>query len=184
MCTSHTHAHTHSHTHTHMHIHTHTHKHTHTNTHTQTKVIRWLLSHNPHDRPTSKELLQSPLLPLKMEDEELQEVQFPFPIHILYTHTHTHIGPIPIPHQILYSCSVCVRLYNVKSAMITHIPVQVLERTLQSTNSTQYCHLIDKLFAQEGSRVSEFSYFIDTQDNKRSLQNVKKVTTCVFSLFH
>ncbi|XP_064390621.1 eIF-2-alpha kinase GCN2-like isoform X2 [Halichondria panicea] len=40
----------------------------------QIEVIRWLLSHNPHDRPTSKQLLQSPLLPLKMEDEELQEV--------------------------------------------------------------------------------------------------------------
>lgn len=41
----------------------------------QIEVIRWLLSHNPHDRPTSKQLLQSPLLPLKMEDEELQEVR-------------------------------------------------------------------------------------------------------------
>ena len=41
---------------------------------TQVEVIRWLLNHNPHDRPTSKQLLQSPLLPLKMEDEELQEV--------------------------------------------------------------------------------------------------------------
>ena len=40
----------------------------------QAEVIRWLLSHNPHDRPTSKQLLQSTLLPLKMEDEELQEV--------------------------------------------------------------------------------------------------------------
>lgn len=40
----------------------------------QAKVIRSLLSHYPHDRPTSKQLLQNPLLPLKMEDEELQEV--------------------------------------------------------------------------------------------------------------
>jgi len=88
----------------------------------QAKVIRSLLSHNPHDRPTSKQLLQNPLLPLKMEDEELQEV---------------------------------------------------LLRTLQSTNSTRYRHLIDELFSQEGTRVSEFSYFVDPQDTKRASQ--KKV---------
>ncbi len=38
-------------------------------------MIRWLLNHNPHDRPSTKRLLQDPeLLPPKMEDEELQEV--------------------------------------------------------------------------------------------------------------
>ena len=37
-------------------------------------MIQWLLSHNPHDRPSAKQLLQSPLLPLKMEDEQLEEV--------------------------------------------------------------------------------------------------------------
>ena len=40
----------------------------------QVEVIRSLLSHNPHERPSAKELLQSPLLPLKMEDEQLEEV--------------------------------------------------------------------------------------------------------------
>ncbi len=41
----------------------------------QADVIRWLLNHNPHDRPSTKRLLQDPeLLPPKMEDEELQEV--------------------------------------------------------------------------------------------------------------
>ena len=40
----------------------------------QTQVIQWLLNHNPQERPTSKELLQSPLVPYKIVDEELQEV--------------------------------------------------------------------------------------------------------------
>ena len=40
----------------------------------QAHVIKWLLNHNPHERPTSKELLQSPLIPYKIVDEELQEV--------------------------------------------------------------------------------------------------------------
>lgn len=90
----------------------------------QAKVVLWLLDHNPHNRPSSKQLLQSPLLPLKMEDEELQEV---------------------------------------------------LLRTLQSTNSTRYRHLIEELFTQdqEGSRVSEFAYFVDPQDAKRVSQKSK-----------
>ncbi len=37
-------------------------------------IIKWLLNHNPQERPTSKELLQSPLVPYKIVDEELQEV--------------------------------------------------------------------------------------------------------------
>lgn len=40
----------------------------------QHEVIKWLLNHNPQGRPTSKELLQSPLVPHKIIDEELQEV--------------------------------------------------------------------------------------------------------------
>lgn len=68
---------------------------------------------------------------------------------------------------------------NHKSYWSSFIMLQVLERTLQSTNSTQYSHLIDKLFSQEGSRVSEFSYFLDAQENKRSLQDVKKVDVIV-----
>ena len=37
-------------------------------------MVRWLLNHTPHERPTATDLLQCPLLPPKMEDEELQEV--------------------------------------------------------------------------------------------------------------
>ena len=40
----------------------------------QAKMVRWLLNHTPHERPTATDLLQCPLLPPKMEDEELQEV--------------------------------------------------------------------------------------------------------------
>ena len=40
----------------------------------QVEVIRWLLTHDHHSRPTAKDLLQSHLLPLKMEDEQLEEV--------------------------------------------------------------------------------------------------------------
>lgn len=39
----------------------------------QAKIIRWLCHHNPKERPTSLELLQSDLLPPKMEDEYIQE---------------------------------------------------------------------------------------------------------------
>ena len=55
------------------------------------------------------------------------------------------------------------------------IPLQVLLRTLQSTNSTRYRHLIEELFTQdqEGSRVSEFAYFVDPQDAKRVSQKVR-----------
>lgn len=42
----------------------------------QRDVIKWLLSHNPQERPTSKELLQSRLIPYKIIDEELQEVYY------------------------------------------------------------------------------------------------------------
>jgi len=40
----------------------------------QGQVIRLLLDHNPHLRPAATQLLQNSLLPPKMEDEELQEV--------------------------------------------------------------------------------------------------------------
>lgn len=40
----------------------------------QVEVIQWLLTHDHHARPSAKELLQSHLLPLKMEDEQLEEV--------------------------------------------------------------------------------------------------------------
>ena len=40
----------------------------------QVEVIRWLLTHDHHSRPSAKDLLQSHLLPLKMEDEQLEEV--------------------------------------------------------------------------------------------------------------
>jgi hypothetical protein len=48
--------------------------------HLQEKVIRLLLDHNHHERPSAKQLLQSPLLPLKMEDEELKEVSLAIPV--------------------------------------------------------------------------------------------------------
>ncbi|KAK7506996.1 hypothetical protein BaRGS_00001847, partial [Batillaria attramentaria] len=41
----------------------------------QAAIIRWLLDHNPRKRPSSKELLQSPLLPPpQMEEAELNEI--------------------------------------------------------------------------------------------------------------
>ncbi|ORZ38826.1 hypothetical protein BCR44DRAFT_1427861 [Catenaria anguillulae PL171] len=39
----------------------------------QAKLIRWLLNHDPAQRPTSLELLHSHLLPTTMEDEYIQE---------------------------------------------------------------------------------------------------------------
>ncbi|KAL6618007.1 kinase-like domain-containing protein [Neocallimastix sp. 'constans'] len=41
--------------------------------HNQTEIIRLLLSHDPKRRPTSFEILQSDLLPPKMEDEYIKE---------------------------------------------------------------------------------------------------------------
>ncbi|KAG4084045.1 Serine/threonine-protein kinase [Neocallimastix lanati (nom. inval.)] len=41
--------------------------------HNQTEIIRLLLSHDPKKRPTSFEILQSNLLPPKMEDEYINE---------------------------------------------------------------------------------------------------------------
>ena len=60
--------------------------------------------------------------------------------------------------------------------MVLCIPFEVLLLTLQSTNSTRYQHLIEELFTQdpEGSRVSEFSYFVDPQDAKRVSQKVRR----------
>ena len=40
----------------------------------QVEVIQRLLTHDHHSRPSAKDLLQSHLLPLKMEDEQLEEV--------------------------------------------------------------------------------------------------------------
>ena len=37
-------------------------------------MIRWLLDHNPHRRPSAQALLQSEYIPPKMEDKELLEV--------------------------------------------------------------------------------------------------------------
>jgi len=42
--------------------------------HNQTEIIRLLLSHDPKKRPSSFEILQSDLLPPKMEDEYIQEI--------------------------------------------------------------------------------------------------------------
>lgn len=42
--------------------------------HKQAYVIKWLLNHNPSERPTSKQLLDSPDVPYKIVDEQLQEV--------------------------------------------------------------------------------------------------------------
>ncbi|KAH3854167.1 hypothetical protein DPMN_096706, partial [Dreissena polymorpha] len=41
----------------------------------QLKIVQWLLNHDPNERPTSKELLQSEYMPPpQMEEEELNEV--------------------------------------------------------------------------------------------------------------
>lgn len=40
----------------------------------QTTVLKWLLKHNPEERPTSQELLQSQYIPPKIEDGQLDEV--------------------------------------------------------------------------------------------------------------
>ena len=40
----------------------------------QTHIIRWLLHHNPDERPTSQELLKSQHIPPKLEDNELEEI--------------------------------------------------------------------------------------------------------------
>lgn len=39
----------------------------------QTTVLKWLLKHNPEERPTSQELLQSQYIPPKIEDGQLDE---------------------------------------------------------------------------------------------------------------
>lgn len=39
----------------------------------KTKLLRWMLSHDPEDRPSTLTLLQSELLPVKLEDEVLKE---------------------------------------------------------------------------------------------------------------
>ena len=57
---------------------------------------------------------------------------------------------------------------NIIIIMVIISVLQVLLRTLQSTNSTRYRHLIEELFAQEGSRASEFSFFVNAQESKRS----------------
>eukprot|EP01105_Mastigella_eilhardi_P019642 TRINITY_DN4639_c0_g1_i2.p1 TRINITY_DN4639_c0_g1~~TRINITY_DN4639_c0_g1_i2.p1 ORF type:complete len:1383 (-),score=422.18 TRINITY_DN4639_c0_g1_i2:93-4241(-) len=38
----------------------------------ESQVIRWLLKQNPEERPTAKEILMSPLVPAKLEDEILK----------------------------------------------------------------------------------------------------------------
>ncbi|XP_062510331.1 eIF-2-alpha kinase GCN2-like isoform X2 [Corticium candelabrum] len=40
----------------------------------ESAVIRWLLNHNPYERPTSEDLLHSDYMPLNMEDSQLHEV--------------------------------------------------------------------------------------------------------------
>ncbi|XP_031551320.1 eIF-2-alpha kinase GCN2-like [Actinia tenebrosa] len=40
----------------------------------ETNVLLWLLKHNPDDRPSSQELLQSHYIPPKLEDHQLDEV--------------------------------------------------------------------------------------------------------------
>ena len=40
----------------------------------QTQIIRWLLHHNPDERPTSQELLKSQHIPPKIEDNQLEEI--------------------------------------------------------------------------------------------------------------
>lgn len=39
----------------------------------QSKIIKWLLKHNPEERPNANELLKSELFPTKLEDEQLQD---------------------------------------------------------------------------------------------------------------
>jgi translation initiation factor 2-alpha kinase 4 len=96
----------------------------------QVEVIRWLLTHDHHSRPTAKDLLQSHLLPLKMEDEQLEEV---------------------------------------------------LSRTMQSTNSTRYQHLIDKLFSADAPQLRPWSFYQEPADNKRDRPKRNKFSL-VYSL--
>lgn len=39
----------------------------------KTKLVKWMLSHDPEDRPSTLTLLQSELLPVRLEDEVLKE---------------------------------------------------------------------------------------------------------------
>ncbi|CAI7992636.1 hypothetical protein GBAR_LOCUS1054 [Geodia barretti] len=86
--------------------------------------------HDHHSRPSAKDLLQSHLLPLKMEDEQFEEV---------------------------------------------------LSRTMQSTNSTRYQHLIDKLFSGDAPQLRPWSFYQEPADNKRDRPKRNKFSL-VYSL--
>jgi translation initiation factor 2-alpha kinase 4 len=81
-------------------------------------LLKEMLDHNPHKRPSAEEILMSNLLPRKMEEEEL---------------------------------------------------LDVLKRTLSSTNSTSYQRLMHELFEQPVSKANEFAYFYDLQTVKCTL---------------
>eukprot|EP00117_Sycon_ciliatum_P021410 scpid22400/ scgid0250/ Eukaryotic translation initiation factor 2-alpha kinase 4; GCN2-like protein len=40
----------------------------------QAHLVRWMLKHNPHKRPSARDLQQSDFLPITMEDKEMKEV--------------------------------------------------------------------------------------------------------------
>ena len=106
----------------------------------QAQVIRWLLGHSPQSRPTSVDLLQSPLIPLKIVDRQLQEACF-------------------LEHPFL-------SVRAVHSPFMLSGWVQVVSRTLSNPSSTLYKQLINDLFSREESALSERTYFLDSQDSK------------------
>ena len=125
---------------------------------TQSDVICWLLDHNPHRRPTAEDLLQSEYIPPKMEDKELLEVCFqPVADGLMETLTAHMIEMLPPPPP---------------------LPLQVLTRTLSSTNSTSYQRLMAELFRQSVPVAQGFAYFYDLQTVSRSASCTHSTSAC------
>ncbi|CAI8015932.1 eIF-2-alpha kinase GCN2 [Geodia barretti] len=58
---------------------------------------------------------------------------------------------------------------------------EVLSRTMQSTNSTRYQHLIDKLFSGDAPQLRPWSFYQEPADNKRDRPKRNKFSL-VYSL--
>ena len=162
-------------------------------------MIRWLLDHNPHRRPSAQALLQSEYIPPKMEDKELLEVCLVVWVRMFWrlafiggaSHV-VGVGMGLLEMHLMWlgwrficqeyiSCSwgrdgsvggsphgvgMGMGLLEVHLMWLAcSLPsLQVLTRTLSSTNSTSYQRLMAELFCQSVPIAKGFAYFYDLQE--------------------
>ena len=91
---------------------------------------------------------------------------------------------LPVPLKLMFISLIdlfshLLVLFTLYVPLFLYLPFPPLPLLCQSTNSTRYQHLIDKLFSGDAPQLRPWSFYQEPADNKRD--RPKRVRICVLT---